>query len=118
VVSGRRTVIEPDGLPPEVRAEQSRNAAHWKERRRTIADELYLELTEKKQSFWTTVYPLYMQREITRSSVRDLVRKGLHDARGNYKIVTRLFNMEPADYKRFLNFLRKHDCQVSFREYR
>jgi hypothetical protein len=26
--------------------------------------------------------------------------------------------MEESEYKRFLNFLRKHDCQVSFKEYR
>jgi hypothetical protein len=26
--------------------------------------------------------------------------------------------MEQGDYKRFLNFLRKHDCQVPFKEYR
>ena len=51
-------------------------------------------------------------------NVRDLVRKGLEEARGNYKIVARMFNMEPRDYKRFLNFLRKHDCQVPFKEYR
>ena len=59
-----------------------------------------------------------MQREITRANVRDLVRKGLEEARGNYKIVARLFNMESRDYKKFLNFLRKHDCQLPFREYR
>ena len=70
------------------------------------------------ESFWTAVYPLYLQREITRSNVRDLVRKGLEEARGNYKIVARLFNMEQREYKRFLNFLRKHDCQLPFKEYR
>jgi DNA-binding NtrC family response regulator len=42
----------------------------------------------------------------------------LEEARGNYKIVARLFNMETRDYKRFLNFLRKHDCQIPFKEYR
>ena len=47
-----------------------------------------------------------------------VIRKGLEEARGNYKIVARLFNMDQRDYKRFLNFLRKHDCQVPFREYR
>jgi len=26
--------------------------------------------------------------------------------------------MDDADYKRFLNFLRKHDCQVPYRDYR
>ena len=55
---------------------------------------------------------------ITRHNVRDLVHKGLEEARGNYKIVLRLFNMENRDYKRFLNFLRKHDCQLPFKEYR
>ena len=83
-----------------------------------IVDDLYLRLTRQRECFWTTVYPLYMQREITRGNVRDVVRKGLEEARGNYKIVARLFNMEQRDYKRFLNFLRKHDCQVPFKEYR
>jgi hypothetical protein len=32
--------------------------------------------------------------------------------------VARLFNLEPNDYKRFLNFLRKHECQLPFKEYR
>jgi hypothetical protein len=50
--------------------------------------------------------------------VREVIRRGLEEARGNYKIVARLFNMETRDYKRFLNFLRKHDCQIPFKEYR
>jgi hypothetical protein len=70
---------------------------------------------EERQSFWTDVYPLYMNREITRANVRDLVHKGLEEARGNYKIVAKLFNLEPREYKRFLNFLRKHDCQLPFK---
>ena len=89
-----------------------------RERRRTVADDLYKRLVEGKESFWTSVYPLFMDREITRSNVRDVVRRGLEEARGNYKIVARLFNMEARDYKRFLNFLRKHDCQIPFKEYR
>ena len=58
------------------------------------------------------------QREITRGHVREVVGKGLQEARGNYKIVARMFNMESGDYKKFLNFLRKHECQLPFREYR
>ena len=52
------------------------------------------------------------------ATVSELVRRGLEEARGNYKIVARLFNMEAREYKRFLNFLRKHDCQLPFKEYR
>jgi DNA-binding NtrC family response regulator len=110
--------IQVTDLPLDIRARQGAAATPRRERRRTVADDLYKRLIDERQSFWTVVYPLYMQREITRSNVRDLVRKGLEEARGNYKIVARIFNMEARDYKRFLNFLRKHDCQVPFKEYR
>jgi len=111
-------VIQPLDLPVEIRLRQGATFKPRKERRRTVADDLYRRLLEDRESFWAVVYPLYMQREITRSNMRDLVRKGLEEARGNYKIVARLFNMDQSDYKRFLNFLRKHDCQVPFKEYR
>jgi hypothetical protein len=89
-----------------------------KERRRTIADDLYEELTQKRHSFWTTVYPLFMQREITRHDLRRLIRRGLVVARGNYRSVARLFNIAPDEYKKFLDFLRKHDCRLPYREFR
>ena len=111
-------VIRMEDLPLDIRMRPGVEARPRRERRRTVADDLFKKLIEERESFWTVVYPLYMQREITRSNVRDLVRKGLEEARGNYKIVARLFNMEQRDYKRFLNFLRKHDCQVPFKEYR
>jgi transcriptional regulator with PAS, ATPase and Fis domain len=117
VVTGRRETIVSDDLPLEVRTPVA-GARPRRERRRTVADELFKKLTEERESFWAIVYPLYMNREITRGNVRDLVHKGLEEARGNYKILLRLFNMESRDYKRFLNFLRKHDCQLPFKEYR
>ena len=118
VVTGRTETVGAADLPTEVRTHQSVGLRPKCERRRTVADDLYKKLLDERESFWTAVYPLYMQREITRGNVRDLVRKGLEEARGNYKIVARMFNMESRDYKRFLNFLRKHDCQLPFKEYR
>jgi transcriptional regulator with PAS, ATPase and Fis domain len=117
IVTARRERIEVDDLPLEVRT-PAVNRKPLRERRRTVADELFQKLVEERQSFWAAVYPLYMNREITRANVRDLVHKGLEEARGNYKIVAKLFNLEPREYKRFLNFLRKHDCQLPFKEYR
>jgi len=117
-VTGSGESIGVMDLPVEIRSRHSVASRPKRERRRTVADELYQRLVADRESFWTAVYPLYMQREITRGNVRDLVRKGLEEARGNYKIVARIFNMESNDYKRFLNFLRKHDCQVPFKEYR
>jgi transcriptional regulator with PAS, ATPase and Fis domain len=118
VVSVTRGTIEVDDLPSEIRVQDNVALRPKRERRRTISDDLYKRLVEQRESFWQTVYPMYMEREITRVHVRDIVRRGLEEARGNYRIVARLFNMESRDYKRFLNFLRKHDCQLPFKEYR
>jgi transcriptional regulator with PAS, ATPase and Fis domain len=118
VVTGRNEVVPFEALPHEIRKQGQLGHRPGRERRRTIADDLFKKLIEERESFWTAVYPLYMSREIAKSQLRDLVHKGLEEARGNYKIVLRLFNMETSDYKRFLNFLRKHDCQLPFKEYR
>jgi transcriptional regulator with PAS, ATPase and Fis domain len=118
VVTGRRELIHMDDLPFEIRTPIQPGMRPRRERRRTVADDLFKKLVEERECFWNAVYPLYMNREITRGNVRDLIHKGLEEARGNYKIVLRLFNMEQRDYKRFLNFLRKHDCQLPFKEYR
>lgn len=117
VVTSRRESIHVDDLPVEIRTPITGSRPR-RERRRTVADDLFKKLTDERESFWSAVYPLYMNREITRGNVRDLVHKGLEESRGNYKILLRLFNMDARDYKRFLNFLRKHDCQLPFKDYR
>ena len=109
--------IGPDQLPPGIRAPHQRplprlNGTH------SIADDLYRRLVENRESFWSAVYPLYMRRDITRENLREIVKRGLQETRGNYRIMARLFNLAPADYKRFLTFLRKHECQLPFKEYR
>jgi transcriptional regulator with PAS, ATPase and Fis domain len=118
VVTGRQEMVPLEALPPEIRKQDMVVTRPLKERRRTIADDLFKKLVDDRESFWTAVYPLYMNREIAKGQLRDVVHKGLEEARGNYRIVLRLFNMESGDYKRFLNFLRKHDCQLPFKEYR
>jgi transcriptional regulator with GAF, ATPase, and Fis domain len=118
VVTVTGPTIELEHLSSEIRSYDAVLLRPKRERRRTVADDLYKRMIEQHESFWTAVYPLFMDREITRANVREVVRRGLEEARGNYKIVARLFNMEARDYKRFLNFLRKHDCQIPFKEYR
>jgi len=118
VVVGRGSVVQLADLPVELRANRRVAAAPVLAPSVDVVEDLYGRLTRQRESFWTTVYPLYMQREITRAHVRDVVRKGLEEARGNYKIMVELFNMEAGDYKKFLNFLRKHQCQLPFKDYR
>jgi two-component system response regulator AtoC len=107
-----------DDLPTDVRTQQNVSFRPARGRRRTIADDLYRRLTVESESFWSGVYVLYMDREITRATLREVIRMGLEHSRGNYRIVARLFNIDGRDYKRFLNFLRKHDCQLPFKVFR
>ena len=117
-ITGRDPVATAEDLPAEVRVSERVGLRPKTERRRTVADDLYKRLIDERESFWSCVYTLYMDREITRGTLRELIRKGLEESRGNYRIVARLFNLESRDYKRFLNFLRKHDCQLPFKEFR
>ena len=114
--NGRVATLE--DLPPEVRGNAGLSVRPKVDRRRTRRRRSHKRLRHEQQSFWTAVYPLYMQREITREDVRDVVRKGLEEARGNYRIVAKLFNLDPNEDKKFLNFLRKHECQLPFKEFR
>jgi transcriptional regulator with PAS, ATPase and Fis domain len=119
MVVSRSGVIEVRHLSPNIRAAGPLpQIAHVPEARPTVADDLFNQLVIDGKPFWTTVYAMYMRRDIARKDMRDLVHRGLEEARGNYRILLRLFNMESRDYKRFLNFLRKHDCRLPFRNYR
>jgi transcriptional regulator with PAS, ATPase and Fis domain len=85
---------------------------------RSIADDLFTRMTTGHESFWHIVYPLFMSRDLTREELRTILRRGLERTGGNYKSLVELFNLEPGDYKRLLNFLRKHQCQVPFQRFR
>ncbi|MGE5358481.1 MAG: hypothetical protein ACM3NQ_05635 [Bacteroidales bacterium] len=66
----------------------------------------------ERESFWTAVYEPFMQRDLTREDVRGVVRLGLEQADGSYRLLVELFHMPATDYKRFLNFLRAYECQM------
>jgi DNA-binding NtrC family response regulator len=89
-----------------------------RERRKRVADHLYDALVSRSCSFWEHVYPMFINRDLTRADLITLVRQGLAASSGNYRALLQLFGMGPADYKRFLNLLSTHGCTVDFREFR
>ena len=80
--------------------------------------ELFDRIVSQRESFWSAVYEPFMARDLTRDDVRAIVTAGLEHTRGDYKALLPLFNMPATDYKRFLNFLRKHDCHMPFHKLR
>ena len=84
----------------------------------TRAEELTAQMVKQGESFWSAVYPIFMSRDLTRTDLRKIVQIGLETTNGNYRLLVQLFNMAPEDYKRFLSFLRKHDCHLPFQKFR
>jgi len=68
--------------------------------------------------FWESVARPYSERMITKNQVEHLIRKGLERTRGSYKKMLPLFRIPDSDYKRFMDFLRRHNCNIDFRTYR
>ncbi len=85
---------------------------------RSAADDLAVRMLQNGESFWSAVYPVFMSRDLTRDDLRKIVQLGLESTNGNYRLLIQLFNMPDEDYKRFLSFLRKHDCHLPFQRFR
>jgi DNA-binding NtrC family response regulator len=81
-------------------------------------DRLLHRMVDGGESFWSAVHAPFMDRDLSRDLLRAVVRSGLERTCGNYRVLVELFNMPRDDYKRFLSFLRKHDCQVPFHAFR
>ena len=113
-----------DGLPAEMvsvtqaveAVEPVRPSARIQ--RRPLTDELAERMIRGGESFWRVVYPTFMARHLTCADVQAIVRRGLEETNGNYRSLVQLFNMLPADYRRFLRFLRKHGCHLPFQPFR
>jgi transcriptional regulator with PAS, ATPase and Fis domain len=105
-------------LPLAVIAAASQPLLPVRERRRQVADELYESLVNGNYDYWEHIYPLFLNRDLTRHDMRELIRRGLSVTRGNYRGLLQLFKIPAGDYKRFMNVLTTHDCRADFREFR
>ena len=117
-VRGPMSVVTCGDLPIDMAARQSTGAPPSASSRESVAAQLFDRMVRGREPFWTAVYPAFMARDLTRDDIRALVTRGLEQAHGSYKIVVELFNMRPEEYKRFLNFLKKHNCHMPFHQFR
>ncbi len=106
------------GLDMMRRASPSAVPADLSKTPEALAEACYQRLVRGRESFWPVVYEPFMLRDLTRETVRGVVRRGLEQTKGSYRLVAELFNLPPQDYKRFLNFLQKYDCQMRFQKFR
>jgi transcriptional regulator with GAF, ATPase, and Fis domain len=122
VLKTQNPTVEPGDLPSDVihLAASAALAPSVDTARPTlsVAEELLGRMAKGGESFWSAVYPTFMARDLTRADLRKIVEHGLEHTNGNYRLLVQLFNMPNEDYKRFLSFLRKHDCHLPFQKFR
>jgi transcriptional regulator with PAS, ATPase and Fis domain len=116
VLRTRNGFVLPADLPSEIVPPMA--APSGEAPRSALIDRMYERMVVRHESFWTVVYEPFMLRDMTRDDLRVIISRGLEQTRGSYRILVQLFNMPDGDYKRFLNFLRKHDCQMPFQRFR
>jgi two-component system nitrogen regulation response regulator NtrX len=113
--------IVPDDLPREVLMTLAQPSGHLPAAElvsTSRSDALWERMVVQGESFWTVVYPAFIDRDLTRADLRQLVKAGLQHTQGSYRKLVELFHMQPADYKRFLAFLYQHDCHLPFHGFR
>jgi transcriptional regulator with PAS, ATPase and Fis domain len=79
----------------------------------SAADRAWEQMVRDGQTFWTAVHDVFMDHELTKTDVRQIVRRGLHQTQGSYRQLTELFHMTPREYRRFLAFLHQHGCHIA-----
>ena len=77
-----------------------------------IVNELFERISRNRESFWTVVYAPFLLRDLTRDDIRALIMRGLQETGGDQQMLAAVFNLDDADYRRLLNFLRKHRCHT------
>jgi transcriptional regulator with GAF, ATPase, and Fis domain len=104
-------IIEADDLPEEI-ARDVTPAEPPPSTRSGIVDDLFERISRDRESFWSVVYAPFMLRDLTRDDIRALILRGLQESGGDQQMLAAVFNLDDADYRRLLNFLRKHRCQT------
>jgi transcriptional regulator with GAF, ATPase, and Fis domain len=74
----------------------------------TGKSELFENMVEQGRSFWVIVHEPFLDRDLNRAQVREIVSQGLLAARGSYRRMSVLFNIKPDQYQKFMDFLRHH----------
>ena len=116
--------IQMEMLPTEMRTSQNpRGNAEHAERaesssKSSAAEHAWTEMIVHGASFWAAVHAPFMERELTKSDVRDIIKRGLRQTQGSYRKLVEVFHLKASDYKRLLAFLYQHDCHLPFHPFR
>jgi transcriptional regulator with GAF, ATPase, and Fis domain len=94
-------------FPEEIKNFQKRHFSEHDSNNSEIKS-LFMNLIEGKTNFMTDVHQAYLNRDLNRSELRELIRMGLQYGNGKFKDLSMMFN---CDYDRLMGFIRHHDLK-------
>jgi transcriptional regulator with GAF, ATPase, and Fis domain len=71
-------------------------------------NEICARMASGEDSFWETVHRPFLDRDLNRGEVREVIAQGLQASRGSYKRLLNVFSIDASDYLKFMDFLRHH----------
>ena len=74
-------------------------------------DARYERIVHGGEDFWTVIGQPFLDRDLNRSQVKTVVRRGLSETTGNYRRILSLFNLPSHEYQKFMDFLRHHNLK-------
>jgi transcriptional regulator with AAA-type ATPase domain len=69
------------------------------------------QLPYERRNFWRDVYTPFLKRELNRDQVRAIVRRGLEESSGNYRLFLGRNGVSRQEYLKAMDFLRHHDLK-------
>ncbi len=73
-------------------------------------DEIWKRI-ESGDDFWETVKNPFLNRDLNRTEVKEIINRALEKSDGKYKNTLQILNIDSSDYKKFLNFLYDNDLK-------
>jgi hypothetical protein len=80
--------------------------------------EIYESLREGKSTFEEAVKGPFLNRVLTRETVREIIRLALIESGGKYREAFRLLRIPDPNYSVMMLFLKRHRCYLDFRPFR
>jgi DNA-binding NtrC family response regulator len=68
-------------------------------------------LLRRGGGFWKLVQRPFLARDLNRSEVRQLIGRGLSETNGSYRSLLELWQIDPSNYHKFMDFLRHHELK-------
>lgn len=76
-------------------------------------EKIFKLIIEKGISFWNAAYIPYKKRHITREQLIEIIAKGLRICNYNWINLIQTFNLNPYEYKKFLNVMKNVGITLS-----